>query len=42
MDTTTAGVRLVFHVVGVIAEFELALIIERTSVDGVQPSSPTS
>lgn len=29
-DTTTAGGRLVFHVFGAIAEFERALIIERT------------
>jgi len=30
IDTTTAGGRLVFHLMGAIAEFERALIIERT------------
>jgi len=30
IDTTTAGGRLVFHLMGAIAEFERALIVERT------------
>src|SRR4028118_639932 len=30
IDTTTSGGRLVFHIFGAIAEFERALIIERT------------
>jgi DNA invertase Pin-like site-specific DNA recombinase len=30
IDTTTAGGRLIFHVFGALAEFERALIIERT------------
>ncbi len=30
IDTTTAGGKLVFHVIGVIAEFERSLISERT------------
>jgi DNA invertase Pin-like site-specific DNA recombinase len=30
IDTTTAGGRLVFHMMGALAEFERALIIERT------------
>jgi DNA invertase Pin-like site-specific DNA recombinase len=31
IDTTTAGGRLVFHIMGALAEFERALIVERTS-----------
>jgi len=31
IDTTTAGGRLVFHMMGAIAEFERALITERTT-----------
>lgn len=30
IDTTTAGGRLIFHLMGALAEFERALIIERT------------
>lgn len=30
IDTTTAGGRLVFHMMGALAEFERALIVERT------------
>ena len=30
IDTTTAGGRLVFHMLGALAEFERALIVERT------------
>jgi len=30
IDTTTAGGRLVFHIMGALAEFERALIVERT------------
>jgi DNA invertase Pin-like site-specific DNA recombinase len=30
IDTTTAGGRLLFHIVGALAEFEHALIVERT------------
>ena len=35
IDTTTAGGRLVFHIMGALAEFERALIQERT-VAGLQ------
>ena len=31
IDTTTAGGRLIFHVMGALAEFERALIVERTT-----------
>lgn len=34
IDTTTAGGRLVFHLMGAIAEFERALIVERTPARG--------
>jgi len=30
IDTTTAGGRLVFHMMGALAEFERSLIVERT------------
>ncbi len=30
IDTTTAGGRLIFHLMGALAEFERSLIVERT------------
>src|SRR6476620_2976736 len=33
IDTTTAGGRLIFHIFGALAEFERAVIRERTSAD---------
>ena len=33
IDTTTAGERLVFHVVGALGEFERELIVERTRAE---------
>lgn len=49
IDTTTAGGRLVFHLMGAIAEFERSLIVERTQAGmvaarkrGVKVGRPTA
>jgi hypothetical protein len=40
MDTTTSGGRLIFHVFGALAEFERAVISDRTLVVLLQPPIP--